>query len=123
MINKRLFDRYSINTNKDLKIKNLCPRPKDTILIDKLGSCYACECTSWLPQSIGNLQIKTLEEIIGNLNKATQNAVDLIKELLASDSQLCDDGCECRTSLELAVWSNPETIDPKIKEALSPLFE
>lgn len=66
MINKRLFDRYSINTNKDLKIKNLCPRPKDTILIDKLGSCYACECTSWLPQSIGNLQIKTLEEIIGS---------------------------------------------------------
>jgi len=42
-----------------------CPRPFDTVLIDKQGSCYACECTSWLPQSIGNLQIKSLEEIIG----------------------------------------------------------
>ncbi len=66
MINQRLFDRYNIDTNKDLKLKNMCPRPKDTILIDKMGSCYACECQSWLPQSIGNLQIKSLSDIIGN---------------------------------------------------------
>ena len=66
MINQRLFDHYKINTTKDLKIKNRCPRPYDTILIDKQGSCYACECTSWLPQSIGNLQVKSLEEIIGS---------------------------------------------------------
>ena len=66
MINQRLFQHYGIDTKKDLKIKNLCPRPKDTILIDKQGSCYACECTSWLPQSIGNLQIKSLTDIIGS---------------------------------------------------------
>jgi len=66
MINQRLFDHYGIDTHKDLKIGNLCPRPKDTVLIDKQGSCYACECTSWLPQSIGNLQIKSLAEIIGS---------------------------------------------------------
>ena len=66
MINQRLFDHYRINTQKDLGIRNRCPRPKDTILIDKQGSCYACECTSWLPQSIGNLQIKSLAEIIGS---------------------------------------------------------
>ena len=66
MINTRLFDHYGIDTHKDLKIKNLCPRPKDTILIDKQGSCYACECTSWLPQSIGNLQVKSLDDIIGS---------------------------------------------------------
>ena len=65
MINKRLFEHYRIDTAKDLKIRNRCPRPSDTILIDKQGSCYACECQSWLPQSIGNLQIKTLEQIIG----------------------------------------------------------
>ena len=66
MINQRLFENYRIDTNKNLKIKNRCPRPTDTILIDKQGSCYACECQSWLPQSIGNLQIKTLDEIIGS---------------------------------------------------------
>ena len=66
MINQRLFDRYNIDTHKDLDITNRCPRPFDTILIDKQGSCYACECQSWLPQSIGNLQIKSLSDIIGN---------------------------------------------------------
>jgi len=65
MINQRLFDHYGIDTHKDLKVAKRCPRPFDTVLIDKQGSCYACECTSWLPQSIGNLQIKSLEEIIG----------------------------------------------------------
>ena len=66
MINPRLFERYNIDTTKDLKIERRCSRPYDTILIDKKGSCYACECTSWLPQSIGNLQIRSLEEIIGS---------------------------------------------------------
>jgi hypothetical protein len=66
MINKRLFEHYRIDTNKNLGIRKRCPRPRDTILIDKQGSCYACECQSWLPQSIGNLQIKSLEEIIGS---------------------------------------------------------
>jgi len=65
-INKRLFDHYGIDTTKDLGIHNRCPRPWDTLLIDKLGSCYACECQSWLPQSIGNLQLKELSEIVGS---------------------------------------------------------
>ncbi len=64
MINERLFKHYNIDTNKNLKIKTHCPRPFDTVLIDKNGSCYACECTSWLPQSIGNLQIRSLDEIL-----------------------------------------------------------
>jgi MoaA/NifB/PqqE/SkfB family radical SAM enzyme len=66
MINQRLFDHYSIDTHKNLRIQNRCPRPFDTVLINKMGSCYACECTSWLPQSIGNLQVKSLDEIIGS---------------------------------------------------------
>ena len=66
MINSRLFDWYDIDINKNLKIKKRCPRPFDTVLIDKQGSCYLCECTSWLPQSAGNLQIKTLDEIINS---------------------------------------------------------
>ena len=64
MINQRLFDHYGIDTNKDLKMQLKCPRPFDTVLIDKMGSCYACECTAWLPQSIGNLQIQSMEDIL-----------------------------------------------------------
>ena len=63
-INQRLFDHYGIDTSKDLAIAKRCSKPWDTILIDKQGSCYACECQSWLPQSIGNLQIKSLSEIL-----------------------------------------------------------
>ena len=66
MINPRLFEHYGIDTEKNLHIKKRCPRPFDTVLIDKQGSCYACECQSWLPQSIGNLQIKSLSEIVGS---------------------------------------------------------
>ena len=76
MINQRLFDHYKINTKKNLQIKKICPRPYDTILIDKNGSCYACECTSWLPQSIGNLQLKALDEIINSsMHKHLQDSI------------------------------------------------
>jgi MoaA/NifB/PqqE/SkfB family radical SAM enzyme len=74
MINQRLFDHYGIDTSKDLKIRERCPRPFDTVLIDKKGSCYACECQSWLPQSIGNLQLKKLEEIVGSTMHKTLQA-------------------------------------------------
>ena len=64
MINSRLFDWYGIDTNKNLQIKTRCPRPFDTVLIDKEGSCYLCECTAWLPQSAGNLHLQSLEKIL-----------------------------------------------------------
>jgi len=63
VINSRLFDWYGIDTNKNLDIKNKCPKPFDTILIDQTGSCFLCECTAWLPQSVGNLHKNTLQEI------------------------------------------------------------
>jgi len=76
VIDLRLFDHYGIDTNKDLGINAVCARPFDTVLIDKNGSCYACECTSWLPQSIGNLQIRTLKEIIESpMRKTLQQSV------------------------------------------------
>ena len=66
MINTRLFEWYGIDTTKNLGIVNKCPKPFDTVLIDKQGSCYLCECTAWLPQSVGNLHLKSLEEIFHN---------------------------------------------------------
>ncbi len=76
-INQRQFEHYGIDTTKDLGIRKICPRPFDTLLIDKQGSCYACECTAWLPQSIGNLQVKTLSEIIGSdMHKHLQSSID-----------------------------------------------
>jgi hypothetical protein len=59
MINSRLFDWYGIDTKKNLQIKTYCPRPFDTVLIDKQGLLF-CECTAWLPQSAGNLHTNNL---------------------------------------------------------------
>ena len=66
MINKRLFEWHGIDTTKNLGLATFCPRPYDTVLIDKMGSCYLCECTSWLPQSAGNLHIQSLENILNS---------------------------------------------------------
>jgi MoaA/NifB/PqqE/SkfB family radical SAM enzyme len=70
MINSRLFEWYGIDTQKNLQIPVRCPKPFDTVLIDAQGSCYICECTAWLPQSVGNLHKNTLEEIF---HSATAN--------------------------------------------------
>ena len=86
MINQRLFEHYNIDTKKNLQIKNICPRPFDTILIDKNGSCFACECTSWLPQSIGNLQVQPLNDIIGS---ATHK--DLQESMTDSTYRYCNE--------------------------------
>jgi len=66
MINSRLFDWYGIDTKKNLMIKAVCPKPFDTVLIDKNGSCFVCECTAWLPQSVGNLHKDSLQEIFNS---------------------------------------------------------
>lgn len=49
---------------KNLGIATRCPRPFDTILIDKQGMVYPCECAGWLPVPIGNLQLESIEEIL-----------------------------------------------------------
>ena len=76
MINQRLFDWHGIDTKKNLGLKTFCPRPYDTVLIDKMGSCYLCECTSWLPQSVGNLHIQSLDDIVNSkMAKELQGAI------------------------------------------------
>lgn len=64
MIQHRLLDWYGIDTGKNLGIRQVCGRPSDTLLIDKQGYCYACECQSWLPVPIGNLYKNNLEDIL-----------------------------------------------------------
>jgi len=63
-----------------------------------------------------------LQEIIVNLQAATQNAVELIKAVLQKDVSLCSDDCPCRKSLELAVWTKPEKLDPAKRKSLDVLF-
>ena len=84
-----------------------------------LASDYDC----WKPHQAGIEKQALLKEIIGNLQLATDNAIELIKAVLQSDYQLCSDSCSCRTSLDLAVWTDPKQIDSAGKQKLDILFK
>lgn len=84
-----------------------------------LASDYDC----WREHDPNVDKQSLLSEIIGNLTKATNNAIELIETVLDMDGSLCDDNCPCRRSLELAVWTKPEVVDPQVKEQLSCLFD
>ncbi len=112
MINQRLFDWYGIDTNKNLGLKTFCPRPFDTVLIDKSGSCFACECTAWLPQSIGNLNLQSLEDIL-----KSPTALQLQNSIIDGSYRYCNNNsCSYILAKETQESHFKKTIPlPKIK--------
>lgn len=64
-----------------------------------------------------------LQEIIQNLQKATENCLELIGAVLRSEGKIVDEGCDCRKSLELAVWTKAEQINNEKRKRLKVLFE
>lgn len=108
MINKRLFEWYKIDTKKNLQFDTYCPRPFDTVLIDKNGSCYICECQAWLPQSVGNIQVQTLEKII------TSNTSKILQESIADGSYRYCNNKQCTFLLKERDLGWPSSV-PKAK--------
>lgn len=84
-----------------------------------LPSDYDC----WRPREAQADKQTLLKEIIANLQTATDNCLKLIKAILESDRELVSEGCHCRKSLDLAVWTDPAQIDPAEKNNLKVLFE
>jgi len=84
-----------------------------------LASDYDC----WRPHEAEKDRQTLLKEIISNLRTATNNCLALIKAVLQSDSELVYENCQCRKSLDLAVWTDQSQIDPADKEKLKVLFE
>jgi 5'-methylthioadenosine phosphorylase len=84
-----------------------------------LTSDYDC----WKPHEANKNKQTLLKEIIGNLQMATCNCLDLIKAVLSTDRELVCDDCHCRKSLELAVWTDQNLIAMADKEKLKVLFE
>jgi len=80
-------------------------------------SDYDC----WRRHEPGKDKQELLAEIIGNLNDATSNAIELIKATLEADGRLSNDECLCRKSLDLAVWTREASIDPKFDEIMGVL--
>jgi len=64
-----------------------------------------------------------LQEIVSNLETATKNCLKLIEAVLQSDAELIREDCRCRTSLDLAVWTEQGQIGEDERARLGVLFE
>ena len=84
-----------------------------------LASDYDC----WKPHDGKKNKTTLLEEIIANLQKATNNCLELIKAALTSEHEWVSENCPCRKSLDLAVWTDQSQIDEAAKKELKVLFE
>jgi 5'-methylthioadenosine phosphorylase len=61
-----------------------------------------------------------LQEILGNLRRATENAISLWREALKLMDKL-PGSCRCQEALKLAIWTDRSRIDPAVLERLGPL--
>jgi 5'-methylthioadenosine phosphorylase len=89
--------------------------------------CYALvalptDYDCWRPHPDALDQFELLEEIIGNLKVASQNALQLIRETLPHLRALAGNPCPCQSALELAIWSDRATISPATRERLRPIL-
>ena len=84
-----------------------------------LASDYDC----WKPHEGEKDRQTLLKEIMGNLQRATDNCLELIKSALTSEREFVSEDCHCRKSLDLAVWTDQNRIEAADKEKLKTLFE
>lgn len=82
-----------------------------------LPTDYDC----WRPHEPGCDRLALLKEIIGNLDAATQRAIDLLKLAIPQVAGKLDEPCPCREALALAIWSDKRRVDPAVVDRLRPL--
>ncbi len=89
--------------------------------------CYALvalptDYDCWKPHP-GNLdQAKLIEEILGNVKAATQNALELIRRAIPRIAEVADKPCACQSALALAIWSDKARVGPETRERLRPIL-
>jgi 5'-methylthioadenosine phosphorylase len=84
-----------------------------------LVSDYDC----WQLQKKRRDKQELLREIIGNMERASENCLGLIEAVLAAKVKLTNEDCVCRRSLELAVWTKQNEITAAEKRKVAVLFE
>lgn len=75
---------------------------------------------SWKPHQ--NQDEALLQEIIGNLNKASNAGITLIKKALQDLTHLQQNPSPAHHALKLAIWSDKTKIDPQKRQDLSLLW-
>ncbi len=84
-----------------------------------LVSDYDC----WRAHHAKKSKQSLLQEIMANLQTATNNCLKLIQTVLTGKAELVSEDCTCRKSLELAVWTEKSQIHTADKKKLEVLFE
>ena len=88
--------------------------------------CYALvalptDYDCWRPHEPGMDKGALLAEIIGNMNRATENAIELIRAAVAHLGRTPPGDCDCRHALELAIWSDKSKVDAAAVARLQPI--
>jgi 5'-methylthioadenosine phosphorylase len=89
--------------------------------------CYAAvalvtDYDCWRKRPEGEDKVALLEEILGNVRAATQNAMTLLGQALPFVAAQADEPCDCQSALKLAIWSDRNLIPADVSERLSPLL-
>jgi 5'-methylthioadenosine phosphorylase len=88
--------------------------------------CYAMvalptDYDCWKPHPATLDQSKLIEEILGNVKAATQNALELIRRAIPQVAAV-EKPCGCQSALALAIWSDRARVPPEVREKLRPLL-
>lgn len=89
--------------------------------------CYAMiglptDYDCWRPHDPTKSKQALLSEIIGNLQAATHNAIELLRHALPLLAAQLDRITCCRSALELAIWSDKSRLSPTTVAKLQPLI-
>ena len=83
-----------------------------------LPTDYDC----WRPRDHGRSEQSLLEEIIGNLQRASSAAFNLIKHSLRDIEMIRKSPSIAHEALKLAIWSHKPSIDPTERAKLEPIW-
>jgi 5'-methylthioadenosine phosphorylase len=88
--------------------------------------CYAVvalptDYDCWKPHPATLDQAKLIEEILGNVKAATQNAIELIRRAIPQIAAV-EKPCACQSALALAIWSDRSRISPDVRARLAPIL-
>jgi 5'-methylthioadenosine phosphorylase len=89
--------------------------------------CYALvalptDYDCWKPHPASLDQAKLIEEILGNVKAATQNALELVRRAIPKVAEAAERTCACQSSLALAIWSDKARIPAEVREKLRPII-
>jgi 5'-methylthioadenosine phosphorylase len=89
--------------------------------------CYALvalptDYDCWRPHPASLDQARLIEEILGNIKLATQNAIELIRRSMPHVSALAEKACPCQSALALGIWSDRSKLPAETRERLRPLL-